>query len=137
MTRKKLTFILLGLSLVGYAWLTWNYVDQSSRATPPETCLFKALTGLPCPSCGTTRAVLLLAHGNLRGSLLLNPLGCFFALALVIVPLWLFGDALRHRESLFRWYVAAEKFLGRTRWLQLSAITLVLINWVWNISKGL
>jgi hypothetical protein len=37
-------------------------------------CPFLALTGLPCPTCGGTRAFAALAGGNLWRALLLNPL---------------------------------------------------------------
>lgn len=37
-------------------------------------CVFKAGTGVPCPSCGSTRALESLAAGDLVGALLVNPL---------------------------------------------------------------
>ena len=37
-------------------------------------CPFLALTGLPCPTCGGTRAFAALAGGDLWRALLLNPL---------------------------------------------------------------
>ncbi|MCI0568065.1 MAG: DUF2752 domain-containing protein [Acidobacteria bacterium] len=40
----------------------------------PLRCPFLALTGLPCPTCGGTRAFAALAGGNLWRALLLNPL---------------------------------------------------------------
>lgn len=41
---------------------------------PFPTCLFKLLSGHPCPACGFTRATLRVAHGDLRGSFLFHPL---------------------------------------------------------------
>ena len=40
----------------------------------PLRCPFLALTGLPCPTCGTTRALAALAQGDIPRALLLNPL---------------------------------------------------------------
>ena len=51
---------------------------------PP--CVFLAVTGIPCPSCGTTRSLVQLAHGDIAGSLILNPL---FSL-MVMTSLFLF-----------------------------------------------
>jgi Protein of unknown function (DUF2752) len=53
---------------------------------PP--CLFRAVTGIPCPSCGTTRSLVHLAHGDIAGSLILNPL---FSLAMIAALFLLFA----------------------------------------------
>jgi hypothetical protein len=50
------------------------------------SCVFKTFTGIPCPTCGTTRSLVHLAHGDIAGSLILNPL---FSLAM-ITALFLF-----------------------------------------------
>lgn len=36
-------------------------------------CVFKGIFGLPCPACGSTRAMLLLAKGDVKGCMELNP----------------------------------------------------------------
>jgi hypothetical protein len=36
-------------------------------------CLFKNITGLPCPGCGMTRAFLFLGHGKIHEAVILNP----------------------------------------------------------------
>ncbi len=33
-----------------------------------STCLWRVITGLPCPGCGMTHALLALAHGDLRAA---------------------------------------------------------------------
>jgi hypothetical protein len=38
------------------------------------SCAFKGFTGLPCPTCGSTRSIVHLAHGDFLSSLALNPL---------------------------------------------------------------
>jgi hypothetical protein len=37
-------------------------------------CVFKWLTGIPCPTCGSTRSVVHLAHGEIMTALAKNPL---------------------------------------------------------------
>ena len=54
-------------------------------------CAFKAFTGIPCPTCGTTRSLMHLAHGDLRGSLLMNPV---FALVMVLALLWFLYNSI-------------------------------------------
>lgn len=48
----------------------------------PLFCPFELLTGIPCPGCGMTRAILSLISGNPSDALLYNPFS-FFLLALV------------------------------------------------------
>jgi hypothetical protein len=137
MTRRRLYIVLLGLSLTGYAWLAWNVADEARHSVPPSACLFKEVTGIPCPSCGTTRALIALLRGDVRGSVMINPFGALLALGLLIVPFWVLGDFLLSKETFYRRYAAAERILTRTRWMQAAAVAVVLFNWAWNISKGL
>jgi len=137
MKRKSLYIFLFSLSLAGYAWVAWNVVEDAGHSTTPTVCLFKAVTHLPCPSCGSSRALILLAKGDVSESVMLNPFGTILAIALVIVPFWIVIDIFRRRESLFRWYIAAERALLHNRWLSIPAVALVLVNWIWNITKEL
>lgn len=41
---------------------------------PATVCLFRELTGLPCPFCGGTTAAVRLGHGQLGGALEASPL---------------------------------------------------------------
>jgi|ERR1041385_799059 hypothetical protein len=137
MDRKTLYLLLLGLSMAGYAWLGWNIVHEQGGDETPTLCIFKEITHLPCPACGTTRSLILLVHGKLRESLLTNPSGGMLAIAMIIVPLCILTDVLRKRDSFFRWYQSAEILLARKKWISIPTMTLLVVNWVWNISKGL
>ena len=48
------------------------------------SCAFKGLFGIPCPTCGSTLAVVHLAHGGLFAAFAMNPLItlCFIAAVL-------------------------------------------------------
>jgi Protein of unknown function (DUF2752) len=37
-------------------------------------CVFKGLTGIPCPTCGSTRSVVHLSHGDILSAFIMNPL---------------------------------------------------------------
>jgi hypothetical protein len=63
-------------------------------ALPP--CPFRALTGLPCATCGSTRAALALLRLDLGAALRWNPLAAiglplFVAAGLTAGALWLLG----------------------------------------------
>ncbi|MEO0606121.1 MAG: DUF2752 domain-containing protein [Myxococcota bacterium] len=41
----------------------------------PALCLWRNVTGLPCPGCGLTRSFTFLAHGHLDAAVRMNVLG--------------------------------------------------------------
>jgi Protein of unknown function (DUF2752) len=81
---------------------------------PHVACPLRSATGIPCPLCGITRAVVAAAHGHVGASLAFNPAGVVVLLVAVIAllrPAWLV------RLQLPAW----------------SLITIVGALWVWNI----
>ena len=82
------------------AWV-WAVVAAASLALRPlwlvlapqmPVCPFRALTGVPCPSCGTTHAAVALLGGRLGAALAANPLaaaaGVAFLAGGLLAPLW-------------------------------------------------
>jgi hypothetical protein len=57
-------------------------------------------------------------------------------LILVISPLWVLFDTLFKKASFFNFYTNTE-LLFRRKGVAIFAILLVLMNWIWNIYKGL
>jgi len=55
-------------------------------------CPFRAITGVPCPTCGTTHAALALLNGRVGDSFAANPLaaaaGIAFLLGGLVAPAW-------------------------------------------------
>lgn len=116
--------ILLLAALLATAWLF------SGIATP--RCLLHTATGIPCPTCGMTRATWQLLQGEIGRAFLLNPL----------MTAALLGAAL---------YVcyAAVVVIGRLPRLRLEALTkteanlvriaaigLLAANWLYLIGRG-
>jgi hypothetical protein len=94
------------------------------------------VTDFPCPSCGTTRAVQLLLQGKMFESLAMNPFGILVTLIMTIVPFWILFDIVFKKESFYIAYKKMEKTI-RIQWLAAILILLVLLNWIWNIYKGI
>jgi hypothetical protein len=137
MTRSKLYTLILVISSAGYAWLGWNLFTHATHGDEHFTvCMFKSLTGIPCPACGVTRSILSLMHADFSNAFLINPLGFFLLAALIILPVWVSADLLKKANSFFRFYIAAEKKLAQ-KVIALPAIVLISANWIWNIYKHL
>jgi hypothetical protein len=93
-------------------------------------CPLKVVTGVPCPTCGSTRAVQALMSADFVAALQLNPLT---TLALGAWALFAVYGAVTVMARLprFRWS-------GRDvrRPLALSAGALLLVNWVYLLAAG-
>jgi hypothetical protein len=130
--RNKLYSILFIACLAGYIWLYFGITENKSV----EVCLIKHVTKIPCPSCGSTRSVISLITGDFIGALNLNPIGYLVAIIMLISPLWIIVDSIKRTKTLFDFYLKIETYLKRPK-IAISLILLVIINWIWNITKGL
>jgi hypothetical protein len=89
--------ILAGALIITPADFTTNHLELGGISLP-QTCIFKNLTGLPCPGCGLSRSVVAAAHGDIGMSLMHHRLGLLtlfyivlqfmYGLGLIVVPKW-------------------------------------------------
>ena len=135
MSRNRLYTLLSAACAVGFIWLAITYNRSALNVIDPGVCLFKRFTNVPCPSCGSTRSVLSLLQGDFLGGLYWNPFGFILMTILVVAPLWILYDLAGRKASLFNFYTKTELLLNR-KWIAILAIVIVLMNWIWNISKG-
>lgn len=134
MTRNKLYSLLLIASFAGFIYLFYQINVVQKELV--HVCLIKNMTGFPCPSCGTTRAVTLFLQGKIIESIALNPFGIVVALLMTVVPFWILIDVIFKKECFYFWYKKTEETI-RKPWLAIILILLVLLNWIWNIYKHL
>ena len=134
--RGRLYSILLIACLAGYIWLYFSTTKNFTENKSVEVCLIKHITNVPCPSCGSTRSIISLIKGDFIGALNLNPLGYIIAIIMVVAPIWILTDLFLRSNTLFDFYQKTETFL-RKRKYAIPLILLVIINWIWNIIKGL
>lgn len=94
-------------------------------------CGFKVLTGLPCPTCGSTRACLALVRGDLAAAFASNPL-FVLAGAGALVYLLYAASVLAGRLPRCRPLVTpADVFAARV-----ASMALVGVNWAYLIVSG-
>ena len=136
MTRNKLYLILVITCLTGYSWIYFNSTSNDLKNNEGTICVLKNISGIPCPSCGSTRSVLSITKGNFSTALSTNPFGFIIGLILLITPLWLVTDLVSKKNTLFLFYKKIELLLSKPQFY-LPLIILVLANWAWNITKGL
>jgi hypothetical protein len=108
---------------VALLWLVLGIGVVALRAAAGlegSVCWLKRLTGVPCPTCGSTRAMLALAHADPWLALRQSP---FVVAALGAALVW--AVVLRRRPT------ARELRLG---WP--IALGLLLVGWIWVIVDG-
>ena len=80
---------------------------------PPGACPLRSITGIPCPLCGMTRAVVAATHGHLLDSLRFNPAGILVVILAVAL--------------------LAGRRLDRARVPPWLFVSLAALLWAWNI----
>jgi hypothetical protein len=107
---------LASAALVGAALLPDRVVRDG-----PTTCLFRRVTGVPCPSCGLTRSWQAVGHGRLREGVAFHPLGPLT----MLVAAWLAIDPAAERR------LAAK---GSGAWTS-AAVVGWFATWLWRLSR--
>jgi hypothetical protein len=64
----------VGIWLLSIAGAIYLFVFEPGRSGFFPVCVFRSLTGLTCPGCGTTRALHEITHGHFKAAFMLNPL---------------------------------------------------------------
>ena len=137
LSRNKLYLLLTFSCMAGYIWLYLNHIISTNNQQGEfGICLFRNITNIPCPSCGSTRSIASLLKGDISSALYWNPLGLVIAIILVVLPFWLLYDFITLKDTLLRFYIKTEAILRKKK-VAVMAILLILGNWIWNIYKGL
>jgi hypothetical protein len=122
--------IAIGLITGGYAF--YLLPQFLSIGGVKGFCMFRSITGVPCPGCGMGKASVLISQGDFWGAFLMNPLAIPFALAAISAIIWLTIDLIRKKESFL------PLMTRRLKWPYFLVLLLIIGGvWVWNIMKDL
>jgi hypothetical protein len=133
---KSLYLFILAACVVGYAYLNLALHTTHKESSSIDFCLVKQTLHIPCPSCGTTRSIVEILHGNVLIAFAINPLGFIVALLMLVLPVWISLDLFRKQQTFLNFYSLMEVYLKKMKFA-LPLVVLVVLNWIWNISKGL
>jgi hypothetical protein len=90
-------------------------------------CTLRTMTGVPCPTCGTTRSALAMLDGDLLTAFLVNPLatlaGSVFVVGGLAAVVWL----------ILRLPIVSLG-LKWNRWWTMAVVGVVAVNWVYLIA---
>lgn len=114
---------------VGFGALTTLVAVRPPSTLPIPPCPFRAVTGLLCPFCGSTRAVHHLMHGHLSEAVAYNPLGTLtlplaiiFLVAVVLIPLVRTGRIRSFAVPRWVFVVVAVVVLGFGVWRDIPGL---------------
>lgn len=122
--------------IVGYIWLYFSLSNENAEDKHIEVCLIKHLTNIPCPSCGSTRSIISFTKGDFLRSIHLNPIGVIVAIIMLLSPIWIIADITTGRKTLLDFYRKIEIFVKKPQYA-IPLVLLVIVNWIWNITKGI
>jgi hypothetical protein len=124
--RAPLGAIFAGLAVLAALGVRLVGVDGAGFTL----CLFKAVTGIPCMTCGTTRALARLGRLDLPGAFAMNPLAALAGLA--VLP-WALADLWLTRRG---HALALDLTRGQQAVLRVAVVAAVLANWAYLIAAG-
>ncbi|MBQ8422860.1 MAG: DUF2752 domain-containing protein [Coprobacter sp.] len=105
MPQKKFYKIWLVSYLLILLWVTYQFFSPEGIFIQ---CPSKLLYGIPCPGCGTTRACLMLIHGEFLNAMMMNP-NCLLAMIYIgLTPILFLIDVTTKRASLYMIYLWIE-----------------------------
>ncbi len=136
LSRNHFYKILLPATFAGYGWL-WlvGPLKPDEIGERYDVCLIRHFLHVPCPSCGATRSVVSILHGDLLGGLYWNPLGFLIIAYLLVAPIWMGLDLVLNRDTFYRFFQFFEATLRR-KLVAIPLVGIILLNWAWNIWKG-
>lgn len=118
MTRSLKIIISVAAACVVVALsVAYYYIDPATYALAPK-CLFKTLTGLDCPGCGSQRMLHALLHGDLAGAWEAN---AFLLMLSPLLLLMIYSASVRRRHPRLYEYLNSVGMI--------TGILILLIGW--------
>jgi len=118
----------LGVSLSASAVIGLS-IALNGPPLPFPGCLFRLITGLPCPSCGLTHAFIALGHGRVSEAFLDNIMSPLLFVTLIGV----LGVSVY--ESLAGRYLLQPLWTRVKNKVLVGVLILAGLSWAWNLFR--
>jgi hypothetical protein len=115
---------------MGYAYLVYTYLVGSGHSA--LGCPVQSITSYPCPSCGITRSVIAILHGEFGLAAQYNLLGFLVLSALVAIPVLILKDFWLGTRIYTTFYLKTEAFLKRW-YVAVPLVAMIVVIWVNNM----
>jgi len=104
-------------------------VCLSAPPIPFPACLFRLVTGRPCPACFLTHAFIALGHGQVLEAVRDNLMSPILFAALCLTFFIALADLIAGKQYLRRLWARGERFIVP------ATLLLARVAWSWNIYK--
>lgn len=111
----------IALVMLGVGWL------PPILSFAPD-CVFKGLTGIPCLTCGSTRSVMHLSHGNMLSAFAMNPLTTLCLMSAVLYFIYSLMSVAFHLPRISFLLTDNERNVMRA-----GVVMLLLVQWAYLI----
>jgi len=91
-------------------------------------CIWKAITNIPCPTCGLTRAFLYLYQLNIISAVKMSILSAPLIIGVVVHLICAFADLIWKTSLLNRF----NMFFAKS-WVLVTLLILIFVSWGYNI----
>jgi len=116
--------------LVAGAGVFFVYILYVFNRLPHLPCVFKAITGCPCPTCGSTRMVASLINLDILSAFVWNPL--LFLGGIAFIAWGGYGFYMLFSGKKIQVIFTKKEGLL----LRLGLITLFILNWIYLVVVG-
>jgi hypothetical protein len=96
---------------------------------PWPNCAFHSLTGLPCVTCGATRATIQFFHGHFAAAWSWNPLVFLIMCGIALFDAYAFAVLITRAPRLR--FVGLSQFEKRA--IRIAVICLLALNWAYSL----
>lgn len=132
--KAKNFYFIAGLfTATGWLWFLWTLYTGAGNS--PGICFFRNITGHPCPACGSTRSLQMIAGGDLAEAFFVNPLGYLVGLGMLLLPSWIVFDLITKRYSAYSAFIAFDRKMKDRPVILILILIPLILNWIWSLIK--